>query len=138
MRTTWPQPGNYYPKMVFNVSPLLVKPTPLEPYCYEKRNMYLSEIKKANEKLETASKFTEKLSNELAEAQKSVKDNRWSKSTTKTSLVNRLQNDYTRATQQEDLARSNIEEIEKKYKVYNNLVEIQERMEKNYAEFCEA
>jgi hypothetical protein len=74
----------------------------------------------------------------LAEAQKSVKDNRWSKSTTKASLVNRLQNDYTRATQQEDLARSNIEEIEKKYKVYNNLVEIQERMEKNYAEFCEA
>jgi hypothetical protein len=138
MRTTWPQPGNYYPKMVFNVSPLPVKPTPLEPYCYEKRNMYLSEIKKANEKLEAASKFTEKLSNELAEAQKSVKDNRWSKSTTKASLVNRLQNDYTRATQQEDLARSSIEEIEKKYKVYNNLVEIQERMEKNYAEFCEA
>ena len=100
--------------------------------------MYLSEIKKANDKLEATSKLVEKISNELAEAQKSAKENRWSKSTTKISLVTRLQNDYTKATEQEDLAKSKIEEIEKKYKVYNNLVEIQERMEKNYAEICEA
>ena len=138
MRSTWPQPGNYYPKMVFHdlsCKPA-VKPTPLEPFCYEKRDMYLSEIKKANDKLEVTSKLVEKISTELADAQKSAKENRWSKSTTKISLVTRLQNDYTKATEQEDLAKSKIEEIEKKYKVYNNLVEIQERMEKNYAEIC--
>ena len=135
-KMSWPQRENYTPKIsfdhLFHLCPKpITKPTPLDPKCYEKRDEYISEIKKANDNLQQVSKALEKVSKELSEAEKSL-DTKWSKSSTKLSLVTRLKNDYTRASQQEDLAKSKIEEIEKKYMSYVKLVEIQERMEKNY------
>ena len=141
MMSKWPQASHYFTKVTFSnlCTPLPKKPSPIDPYCYEKREAYKVDIEAAQKNLEQASQQVQKVVNELTAAENNSKESTWSKlkSQTKLSLVLRLKNDYNEALGREDFAKKKVEAIENKYKPYLEMIEVHERREKMYAEFCE-
>ena len=141
MKSTWPQASHYYPKMTFSnlCTPLPKKPSPIDPICYEKREAYNVDIENSKKNLAQASQKVEKVLKELTAAENNSKESTWSKlkTQTKLSLILRLKNDYSEALAKEEFAKKTMEAVNTKYKPYLDVIEVHERREKMYAEFCE-